>query len=114
MDLNDERWRKPGETPEISAGSMREFIIAVKRARNGKVYSFGATYLNAYPLNYEDCPKGRDALERCEGCDDGCPTTGWFGVEGNDDGEHFQTLYMDKGDEFLGWRNVPQWPESRS
>lgn len=111
MDLTDETWRKPDSVPEIKAGSQREFVVAVRRAKSGNVYSFAATYLSALRLQYQNCPKGRDNF--CEEChDEGCETTGWFYTTGDDDdGEHFHPMYMEKGDEFLSWRNFPQWSE---
>lgn len=103
-------WHEGSGPPPIKRGEQKEFIVAVRRARSGKVYSFAASYLNAYPLEYRDgCPKG----EGCsgEGCDDGCPTTGWFLQVGDDcDGAMFHDLELRDGDEFLGWREVPQWP----
>jgi|ERR1700721_1528999 len=109
MDLNDERWRDAADVPEVGARSMREFVIAIRRARTGKVYSFAASYLNEYPLNYNDCPQGNDHI--CDACtEDGCPTTGWFEQTGADDeGAQFHPLSLSDGDQLLGWRNIPQW-----
>lgn len=96
-------------TPDVPKGSERIFIIAVQRARNGKVYTYPASYLNAYPLRFEyECPKG-DGCDG-EGCDDGCPTTGWYDATGDgDDGLTYTPIYFEKGDEFLGWREIPAW-----
>lgn len=104
-----EDWRSPAVLPEIKKGEERSFVVAVRRAHSGKVYSFPAVYLNAYPLQFNDeCPKGPG----CDGtgCDDGCPTTGWYSITGDgDDGNTYSVLHFDKGDEFLGWRELPQW-----
>lgn len=113
IDKTDETWHPGTEIPPIERGSETEFVVAVRRGRNSKVYSFAASYLNAYPLEYRDgCPKGKDVNIACEGCDDGCPTTGWFYQTG-EDGESYQynsLLSLNSGDEIVGWRNIPQWP----
>jgi len=105
-----DEWHSPDEIPDTPKGTERNFIVAVRRARNGQVYSFPLVYLNAYQLRYEyECPKG-DGCEG-DGCDDGCPTTGWYNETGDgDDGSTYSPMHMDPGDEFLGWRQVPQWP----
>ena len=73
--MSDEVWRPGAEIPQINSGTQKEFICAVRRAHSGKVYSFAATYLNAYPLVYRaESPKG-DGREG-KGCADRCPTTG--------------------------------------
>lgn len=109
MDKSDETWRDGAEVPAVEPGNCTEFIVAVERARNGKVYSFAASYLNAYPLTYNDgCPQGKDGF--CDGCEDGCPTTGWFSDTGaEDEGRQYHSLSLADGDKFLGWRNIPQW-----
>jgi len=107
------KWHSPDGMPDTPKGTERDFIVAVRRARNGQIYSFPLAYLNAYPLRYEyECPKG-DGCEG-EGCEDGCPITGWYSATGDgDDGLTYSPMYMDPGDEFLGWREVPQWAASR-
>ncbi len=110
MDKSDETWHPGTEIPPVKKGSEAEFVVAVRRSMSGKVYSFAASYLNALPLNYEyECPKGNG----CEGvgCDDGCPTTGWFYETGEDGEAHqYNDLHLKDGDELVGWRNIPQWP----
>lgn len=105
-----QEWKAATDIPDLKRGSQKEFIIAVRRAHNGRAYSFAASYLNAYPLEYRnECPKGDGCTG--EGCDDGCPTTGWFIETGeDDDSTQFHSLNLKEGDEMLGWRNVPQWP----
>ena len=107
---DDETWVDGLISPDIKNGCETEFIVAVRRGHNGKVYSFAASYLNAYPLRYEyECPKGDGCSG--EGCDDGCPTTGWFYQTGEDgDSTQYNPLHLKDGDELVGWRNVPQWP----
>lgn len=111
MDKTDETWRAGTDIPPVPKGSESEFIVAVQRARNDKVYSFAASYLNAAPLQYEYCPKDKDGF--CNGCEDGCPTTGWYYQTGEDGGgSQYQSLELKDGDKLEGWRNVPQWPGS--
>jgi hypothetical protein len=101
-------WRAPDEIPPVERGQEVEFIIAVQR-KSGKIYSFAASYLNTSPLRYEDgCPKGKDDI--CDGCEDGCPTTGWYSTTGDDgDGKRYDPLWLGPEDKIIGWRDVPQW-----
>lgn len=105
-----EQWQRASEIPNVPRGNERQFIAAVRRAHSGKVYTFAASYLNGYQLVYEDgCPKG-DGGEG-NGCDDGCPTTGWYEATGNgEDALTYEKLSLRKGDEFLGWCAVPSYP----
>lgn len=108
----DAGWQEPTSIPQIKPRTMREFVVAVYRQHSGKVYTFAATYLNAYGLVYEDgCPKG----DGCEGAcrDDGCPTTGWFSQTGEeDDATTYYSLNLKDGDRLMGWRELPQWTEA--
>lgn len=112
----DGGWRTAHEAPPIKAGQEKAFIVAVRRAKSGKVSTFPAYYLNAYPLSYEDgCSKCCDNEEFCEQSVDGCPTTGWFSIAGNDDdARQYESLHFDPGDEFLGWSEIQPWPASPS
>lgn len=87
------QWYSDGSTPGIPLGTERNFIVAIRRARNGKIYSFPALYLNAFPLDFEDSEEWEK------------PTTGWFSAEANDDGDgsRYSQLHFDPGDEFLAW-----------
>lgn len=106
-------WCEGDTPPAVKPGHEREFVVAVRRAHSGKVYSFAASYLNAAPLRYDYCPKDKDGF--CEECsDDGCPTTGWFIRTGDDDGTQYNRLHLDKGDEFMGWREIPRWEDRAS
>lgn len=105
-------WHKGDGPPPVENGQEREFIVAVRRAHSGKIYSFAASYLNAAPLRYDYCPKDKDGF--CAECEDGCPTTGWFVQTGDDGGTQYNSLGLDKGDEFMGWRRVPQWEDGRT
>ena len=103
-------WEAPNTLPDIPVGHEREFICAVYRKHSDKVYTFSATYLNAYRLNYEwGCPNEKGD-EICDGCEDGCPTTGWFNLTGADDeGSQYHSLNLRDGDELRGWRALPAW-----
>jgi hypothetical protein len=105
-------WQEASAIPPVPTGSLREYVLAVFRERTGKVYSFAACYLNAYPLEYRDgCPN-----KNCkgEGCDDGCPTTGWFDETGDEDySSLYNSLSLERGDKIMGWCEIPQWPDDR-
>lgn len=59
------------QIPDVQRGCMKCFIILVRRVEGHEGFTMAAWYLNAYPLDMEDC--------RCDQeHDDGCPTTGWF------------------------------------
>lgn len=105
-------WKDGDIIPEVRSGQSKEFIVAVRRAHNGKVYSFAADYLNACRLRYEyGCPKESEGC-RGDDCEDGCPTTGWFSPTGDeDDGRTYHALSLRDGDKLVGWRDVPQWSD---
>ena len=86
-------WRAPNEVPETKPGSYSYRIVAVKRGHSGKVYSFGAFYLNAVPLWFED-----DNEER--------PVTGWHGDKEGDDGPIYEPL-LGPNDELMAWCEFP-------
>jgi hypothetical protein len=106
-------WREASEVPQVPVRGERYFIVAVKRAHSGKTVSFPALYLHDYPLNYDDG-------DRCvcddptRHTDDGCPTTGWFQAEANDDGDgqRYSRLHLDPGDELVRWTDVPRFVPS--
>lgn len=107
-------WHDGVTIPPVERGREKEYVVAVFRQHSGKVYTFAASYLNAYPLVYQDeCPNG----DGCDGngCDDGCPTTGWFRLTGDDgEAETYVSLNIRKGDRLMGWRELPQWEEMLS
>lgn len=105
-------WRSANDVPPLKRGTMQEYVLAVYRSHSGKIYSFAGSYLNAYPLQYRhECPKGDGCSG--DGCDDGCPTTGWFVQVGDDDDAAiFQSLSLKDGDKIMGWRDIPQWDAS--
>ena len=108
------KWFAASVPPSIPVGTQRSFIVAVRRAHSGKVYSFPAIYLNGYQLVYEtgECPKGNG----CEGngCDDGCPTTGWYSDSSEGEYDHnYAKLALAPGDEFLAWSPIQQFDPDR-
>lgn len=100
-------WIDGQQTPTIEKGSEKYFIVAVKRAHNGKTYTLPASYLNHYPLQYEDMCKcdNEEDHERY----DGYPTTGWFTYESSHqyDGSLYENLLSAKGDELVAWAEIP-------
>lgn len=104
------QWHPGDEAPQIKAGTERHFIVAVKRAHSGKTYSFPALYLHDYALRYDD---GYECVCKDESrhTEEGCPTTGWHSAEANDDGDgqRYNRLSLDPGDELLSWTEVPQF-----
>jgi len=89
-------WKADGSTPGLPMGREGYFIVAVRRSHNGKVYSFPALYLNNFRLQYED--------------EDDRLTTGWFGIEANEDGDGvtYNSILGD-GDELVAWRACPRF-----
>jgi len=103
-------WMDIETAPPIEPGNMQEYVIAVYRKRTNKIHTFACSYLKAYPLHYEDtdfCPN-----KTCDDgpCSDGCLTTGWFTLVGEDDeaGTYYRLALYD-GDKLMGWREMPQW-----
>lgn len=81
-----------GCIPQIKKGSRDYFFVRCKSSYDGKVRTFGAFYLNEYPLEYEwGCSKcediGEDKCPMANG--NGCPTTGWFDESSNDGEDRF-------------------------
>ncbi len=97
-------WFSPEIPPTIPKGSERYFIVAVRRAHSGKVWSFPATYLNAYPLTFEIC--------ECEAehSDDGCPSTGWFTVSSEGEYDENYLPLLSPGDELVAWSEIQLHP----
>ena len=85
-------WRSPDEVPSVKAGEYAYRIVAVRRAHNGEVYSFGACYLNAVSLWFEDGNESREI-------------TGWNSEEGGD--EPIYAPLLRDGDDLVGWCEYP-------
>jgi hypothetical protein len=99
---------RPGsEAPDTPAGSEATFIVTVRRAHNkDRVFTFAATYLNAYPLEWNegdgcgDCPEDGSH-------DDGCPMTGWFTDRFHPDYNSYYEHLLAPGDDLLEWAAFP-------
>lgn len=89
---------RPGnETPDVKQGSYSGFIVVTEND-NGKHFAFAGYYLNAYPLQYDEC--------RCkEPCEDGCPTTGWFYDESNFE---YENCYYPISSRVVRWAPIPK------
>lgn len=90
------RWHGPDDVPPTPPGEEDFFIVAVRRAQSGKVWSYPAIYIRDFTLTY--C--GGEEREE----------TGWFTAEAN--GEESSNYYplLQPGDELIGWREVPIHP----
>ena len=99
-----------GDTPSEVNGS-NYFFVACRSRHDGKVRVFGAYYLNAEPLHYEDgcanCPDDADKCPSSHG--NGCPTTGWF-TEAYD-ADYDQSWERVDG-AVLGFAKQPQFPDT--
>lgn len=106
------KWHAPEEAPYDREGYAinRYYIVAVRRQQSGKVWTFPATYLHNYPLEYRDgciCKEEHDDL--------GCPTTGWFtcSSDGEFDENYTALLSRDgtgKQDELVAWCEIEKHP----
>lgn len=99
------KWWSPEIPPSIPKGHERYFIVAVRREHNGKVWTFPATYLNAYPLTFEVC--------ECEAehSDEGCPCTGWYSVSSEGEYDENYSPLLSPGDELVAWSEIQLHPE---
>lgn len=108
-------WNKPNELPPVAVGHQGWFWVAVRRAHNGKVYSFPATYLNNMLLSNEfgdhEARSGNHysygPLDEDEGC---FPATGWHDAQ--EHGEYdcmYSPLLTEDDDELVAWRAVPDY-----
>lgn len=90
-------WRPGTEAPAVEPTHTAYFIVAVRRASSGLIARFPAQYLNAVELQSPD----EDEPE---------VHTGWYCLEaeGDDPAAFYPTL--GKGDELLGWCDLPDVP----
>jgi hypothetical protein len=90
--------------PDVPRNDYKQFIIACRRKRSGKVYVFAAEYLNQMRLLVE-WPDD----SQYDDIDDGCvPVTGWYTQTKND--PDYDTSYEEvcgDGDEVLAWASMP-------
>lgn len=108
-------WNAPDVDPVINAGTDKDFIVAVRRQHNGKVYTFPATYCNDLPLMSDD-PKDADGAgwtqrEAGEDDEDGdVYITGWFDIRSDAEYENRYHPALQKGDELVAWREIEAYP----
>lgn len=88
--------------PDTPSDSDTTFIVAVKRAHNGKTYVFSAEWLNQKLL----CTPDVDEPE------DGLPYTGWHSIEAHADYEQYwePLITPGTGDEVTHWQPLPAPP----
>ncbi len=102
-------WRDPSETPPTPAGEEAEYLAALRRKGQQKVFTIAARHLNAFPLDFEDgcgdCPD--DGTH-----DEGCPTTGWYSAESHSDYAAMYNRLLYSGDELVAWAEIPNYVES--
>jgi len=99
--VQGEAWISATErNPEVERGLDVEVLVAVKRKHNGKIYVFTTSYLNAYPVIYQDQVIQDDDNDQPE-------ITGWFYISDDEETWH-RTL--SEGDELLAWMYKPAYP----
>jgi hypothetical protein len=87
--------------PPVPKGKEREFIVAVRRKSNGKVYVFAATFANQYANDMSDRDGGEFIAD------------GWYN-KGLDMSHEFDSVYepmLEAGDAVEGWQELPKWTE---
>jgi hypothetical protein len=83
--------------PEVKQNDTQEFIVACRRAFNGKTYVFSAEYANDFLLNGEEEQR---------------TITGWF-MAGEDNSGEYDTVYTsacNPGDVITHWQPLPAAP----
>ena len=101
--MND--WIKCSDRlPDTPADTDTTFVVAMKRAHNGKTYVFAADWLNEKRLNKED-PEPDDP-------EDGTPFTGWYQLETHADYDQYwePLVQPSSGDEITHWQPLPAPP----
>ena len=103
-----ENWNAPDLVPDVPKGECEILIVAVRRRHSQKVFSFGACYLNAFPLHFEyGCGDCGDEAECPNATGDGCPKSGWMQDEPTGDDGRTYTPLLNEGDELVGWQTYP-------
>lgn len=97
-------WYPPEILPPVPKGQEQYFIVAVRRGSSGKVWTFPATYLNAYPLECNVCECDAEHSE------DGCPCTGWYTVSSDGEYENNYTQLLSPVDELVAWSEIQVHP----
>lgn len=84
--------------PDVKTGHQKCFV-AMTRNKEGRECVFAAYYLNAYPLEYDDC-----VCKAEDDHDDGCPTTGWFYDNSNFE---YENCYYEVSGNVIAWAALP-------
>lgn len=112
-------WQHPDALPSVEPGQYGWFWVAVRRARNGRIYSFPATYLNMFQLSNErgDHEEGtgncyhHGPVDEEEGT---FPATGWHDVkEHSEYDDIFSPLLVHEGEELVAWCVVPDYGDAQ-
>lgn len=92
---------RQGGIPEVKPGTFRGFIGMTRY--QGRENVLPIYYLNAYPLEHEDCVCASEEIHESGG-GDGCPVTGWFYDESNFEYEH---CYYPVNGDVTAWAPMP-------
>jgi hypothetical protein len=87
--------------PDVKPEQMGRFLVACRRAHNGKTYVLEACYLNAYPL----CSTNDE--------DEEVPFTGWYQNKEHADYDDFYAPINTGGDEVTHWMPLPAAPAAQ-
>lgn len=91
--------------PETKAGTDADFVVAIRRAHNGKTYVVPASFLNRFELYSED-----------EAADDEgrIYVTGWYREMADDEYDTSWHKMETKGDVITHWQELPAAPSAGS
>lgn len=113
-------WQHPDTLPPVQPGQYGWFWVAVRRASNGRIYSFPATYLNAMVLIDENGDQEESRGNRYHHGpvdeDEGTfEATGWHDAKEHSEytAVYLPLLDSDK-DELIAWRAVPDYDAALS
>lgn len=88
-----------GAEPPVESGGLKCFLVHT-RGEEGREAVIPAYYLNAFPLEYEECICKADTDH-----EDGCPTTGWFYDQSNFE---YDNCYHKLSVEVISWALIPK------
>ena len=94
------------EIPNVTPGTCKLFIAAIRRGGRPTVYTVPAYFLNAMPLVMNDG-------EGCGNCPDddshadGCPQTGWHDCKEKDGWDEYFGALLTGNDELVAWAEIP-------
>ena len=99
-------WVQVGERlPDTKPGTEADFIVAIRRAHNGKTYVVPASFLNRFELYSED-----------EAADDEgrIYVTGWYREMADDEYDTAWHKMETEGDVITDWQELPAAPSAGS